>query len=143
MIQTVALMLLIAAEAALVYYNIPAMDSTVTIAGPGIQITVSLLAVMAAVAGAFGLIWLAGLADRAGFERQARQRDATLGAIGEEMMRMKSSAYDRERPPLADIRLRLETMERDLRGIRLRLGVSPQSGGDGEQTHVAAGDRRG
>ncbi len=42
MIQTVALMLLIAAEAALVYYNIPAMDSTVTIAGPGMQITVSL-----------------------------------------------------------------------------------------------------
>jgi len=102
------------------------------------------LALMAAVAGSFVLVWLAGVVDRAALERRLRQRDAALHAMGEEMLLMKSAAYDQERPPLADIRARLDSMERDLRAIRTSVieGADVTDGmsrKDREQAKVTAG----
>ncbi len=124
MLQTVILLLMIAAQAALVVYNNFAIESTLTLTIPwtGMQVTLTHLVMMAFVTGGFALLWLAGVADRAGLERRVRQQDAALNLMGEEMLRMKSSSYDQERPPLDDLRVRLEGIERDLRAIRLRLG---------------------
>lgn len=139
MTQTLIVALLILADAALVYFNLPALESALTLTAPGMQATTSYLALAAGAAGAFLLIWLAGMADRAVLEQSIRQRDATLHAMGEELLRMKSTAYDQERTPLADIRARLETMERDLATIRARLGENPPVIRERE---VPAGDRR-
>ncbi len=142
MVQTIIVILLLLGDAALVYFNLPSLASRVTLAAPGTQARVSHLALMAAVAGAFALVWLAGVADRAGLERRVRQRDATLHAIGEEMLQMKSAAYDRDSPPLHDIRVRLDSMERDLGAIRARLSeIAPVK--DREQAQVPAAEQRG
>jgi hypothetical protein len=127
MVLTVIVLLLLLADAALVYFNIPVMRSPLTLTAPGLAATTSHLALAAGAAGAFVLIWLGGLVDRALVEQRVRQRDATLHAMGEELLRMKSAAYDQERPPLADVRARLEAMERDLQAIRARIGdVAPR-----------------
>ncbi len=144
MVQTLIVVLLILGDAVLVYFNLPALQSQITLTAPGTQATMSHLVLMAAVAGSFVLVWLAGVADRAALERRLRQRNAALHAMGEEMLLMKSAAYDQERPPLADIRMRLDSMERDLRALRTRVvdeaamtdGMSRK---DREQAKVTAG----
>lgn len=140
--QTVLVILLLLGDAALVYYNLSALQAQITLAAPGTQIATTHLVLMAAVGGAFVLMWLAGVADRAVLERMVRQRDTTVHAMSEEMLRMKSVAYDQERPPLHDIRVRLDSMERDLRAIRARVGDGALAK-DREPVQVPAGERRG
>lgn len=139
MAQTVVLLLLIAAEAVLVFYNSAAMQSAITLTGPGMEVKVTQLSLLASAAGAFVLLWLAGLADRAGAQRRVRRQETTLKAMEQEMLRMKSTAYDQERPPLGDVRVRLETMERDLRAIRVRLTEAEALNGERERSHAGQG----
>lgn len=140
MIMTVVVMLLVLADAYFVWYNLSALQAPITFAAPGTAGTISHVVLLGLVAAGFVLLWLAGMADRSLLEQRIRQRDATLHAMGEELLRMKSAAYDQERPPLADIRARLEAMERDIQTIRTR--VDEVAARDRPASGVATGERR-
>jgi hypothetical protein len=140
MIMTVVVILLVLADAFFVWYNLSALQSPITFAAPGTAGTISHIVLLGLVAAGFVLLWLAGLVDRSVLEQRIRQRDATLHAMGEELLRMKSTAYDQERPPLADVRARLEAMERDIQTIRVRLDEATTK--DRPATGLATGERR-
>ncbi len=121
MIQMIIVAVLLLADATLALFHYPRLLRVARLFpnAPGIGITH--IALMTAVGAAFVLIGLAGLADRVIFVRRARahleERDAALHAMGEEMLRMKAACYDQERPPLADIRTRLDALEQGLRAL--------------------------
>jgi hypothetical protein len=140
MIMTVVVILLVLADAFFVWYNLSALQAPITFAAPGTAGTISHIVLLGLVAAGFVLLWLAGLVDRSVLEQRIRQRDATLHAMGEELLRMKSTAYDQERPPLADVRARLEAMERDIQTIRVRLDEATTK--DRPATGLATGERR-
>lgn len=102
-------------------------------------------ALMTVLGAAFVLIGLAGLADRIIFVRRVRarldERDSALHAMGEETLRMKAACYDQERPPLADIRTRLEALEQSLRALLIYAegGESGTAMPDHERTQVPLG----
>lgn len=122
MVQTILVVLLLLLDAVIVRQNITVLGSPFSINVPGIpggpSIAVTPLGLLAGMAGALALLWLVAQAERWVQERQVRERDAALQSMGEELLRIKGSMYDEERPPLADIRLRLDAIERDLRMIR-------------------------
>ena len=143
MIQTIVVIVLLSADIVLAVIHYPNLLRVARIIpnAPGIGVTH--FALMAAVGAAFVLVWLAGLADRVTFMRRIRvrldERDAALHAMGEEMLRMKAACYDQERPPLEDIRARLEAMEQDLHSLRARDESGMGIGADQEREQVALG----
>lgn len=122
MVQTILVVLLLLLDAVVVRQNMTVLGSPASISVPGIpgtpSIAVTPLGLLAGMAGALALLWLVAQAERWVQERQVRERDAALQSMGEELLRIKGSMYDEERPPLADVRLRLDAIERDLRVIR-------------------------
>ncbi|HEX4834861.1 MAG TPA: hypothetical protein VFW01_00860 [bacterium] len=143
MIQTIVVIVLVIADIVLALLHYPNWLRVARIIpnAPGIGVTH--FALMAVVGTAFVLIWLAGLADRLAFMRRIRarldERDAALHAMGEEMLRMKAACYDQERPPLEDIRTRLEAMEQDLHSLRARDESGIGIGADQEREQVPVG----
>ncbi len=143
MIQTIVVIVLLIADIVLALLHYPDLLRVARIIpnAPGIGFTHVVL--MAAVGAAFVVIWLAGLADRIAVMRRVRvrldERDAALHAMGEEMLRMKAACYDQERPPLEDIRTRLEAMEQDLHSLRARDESGIGIGADQEREQVPVG----
>ncbi len=146
MIQTIVVIVLLIADATLALFHYPDLLRVARIFpnAPGIGITH--VALMTVVGAAFLAIGLAGLADRVVFMRRTgarlHERDAALHAMGEEMLRMKAACYDQERPPLAEIRTRLEAVEQGLHSL---LAYAEDGGGgtemaeNHERTQVALG----
>jgi hypothetical protein len=122
MVQLIVVTILLLADAVLVAFNSALMRSPLTISALGARATTSQVALAAGAAGAFVLIWVAGGIDRLDLERRLRQGAAKIRAMHEETQRLKAAAYDQERPPLDDIRARLEFIQRDLQIVRARLG---------------------
>jgi hypothetical protein len=93
----------------------------------GAHITTSQLALQLVSAGAFVVIWAAGAMDRVVWRGLLKKGAAAVKAMADEVQRLKAAAYDQERPPLDDIRARLEYIQRDLQLI-----TSQFAGGGGE-----------
>lgn len=121
MIQTIAVVALLLTDVALALFHFPNLLRVARLfpQAPGIGITH--IALFTAVGAAFLLIGLAGLADRLIFMRRVRarleERDAALRAMGEDVLRMKAACYDQERPPLAEVQVRLDAVEQGLRAL--------------------------
>jgi hypothetical protein len=71
------------------------------------------------------IVWIAGLIDRASLDRRVEQYERTVRFMNEKMMQVKSRAYDDERQPLEDICVRLDALDRDIRGLRARMNREP------------------
>jgi hypothetical protein len=71
------------------------------------------------------LAWIASLLDRGALDRRVQQYERTMRVMSDEMLRVKAKAYDEERQPLEDIRVRLDTLDRDIRGLRARIDREP------------------
>lgn len=121
MVQTVIVVILILADAALVQLNLGALQGPVALAVPGTAgFTVTAMLVLVAAGAALALGWLAGQVDRAILERRVRHRDATLRVMGEELLRLKATAYE-QHPSLVEIHTRLDALDRDLRVLQERV----------------------
>lgn len=141
MVQTVIVILLVLADVALARFNSSALQTPVTVSAPGMQATtISLFSLMIAFAGAIVLVWLAGLIDRAALEQRIRRHERTVRATRDELLETRSSAYVADRSVAADVRARLDAVERDVAALRARTGDVPVR--DRVYPEVTAGDRR-
>jgi len=101
-------------------------------------VAVTGLAIMAAAGAVLVVAWIAGQVDRAVLERQIRRRDTTLHVIGEELarvmgeewVRIRATVDDRESRPWAELRTRLDVIDRDLQGLRERVDRVARDGED-------------
>jgi hypothetical protein len=141
MVQTVIVILLVLADVALARFNSPALQTPVTVSAPGMQATtISLFLLMLAFAGALVLVWLAGLIDRAALEQRMRRHERTVRATRDELLESRSAAYVADRSVTADVRARLDAVERDVAALRARIGDGPVR--ERMYPEVTAGDRR-
>jgi hypothetical protein len=122
MVQTIVVVVLLLADAMVIAFNSTLMRSPLTITLFGRQVTTSQFVLPGGAAAAFLLIWLAGGMDRVLWKGLLRKAGAAVKAMTEEVQRLKAAAYDQERPPLDDIRARLEFIQQDLEIVRTRLG---------------------
>ncbi|HEV2359356.1 MAG TPA: hypothetical protein VGZ23_17335 [bacterium] len=128
MVQTVVIVILLALDAAIVLSNQPAFQGAMTLNVPGLSgqaIVVTMQMLMTAAGAALVLAWIAALVDRAALDRRVQNDERTMRVMSDEMQRVKAKAYDQERQPLEDIRTKLETLDRDIRGLRARLDREP------------------
>lgn len=128
MVQTVVIVILLALDAAIVLSNQPAFQGAMTLNVPGLSgqpIVVAMQMLMTAAGAALVLAWIAALVDRAALDRRVQNDERTMRVMSDEMQRVKAKAYDQERQPLEDIRTKLETLDRDIRGLRARLDREP------------------
>jgi hypothetical protein len=129
MLQTVVVVILLLIDAAVVLANPPALQTSLTLRVPGAGagqatvVTAQMLMIAAGIALVLG--WIASLIDRAALDRRVQQYERTVRVMSDEMLRVKARAYDEERQPLEDIRVRLDTLDRDIRGLRVRLDREP------------------
>jgi len=139
MIQTVIVILLVLADVALIQMNLGHLGAQITLAVPGMApVAVTGLAIMAAAGAVLVVAWIAGQVDRAVLERQIRRRDTTLHVIGEELarvmgeewVRIRATVDDRESRPWAELRTRLDVIDRDLQGLRERVDRVARDGED-------------
>ena len=122
MVQTIVVVVLLLADAIVIAFNTTLMRSPLTIMLFGRQFTTSQFVLPGGAAAAFLLIWLAGGMDRVLWKGLLRKAADAIKAMTEEVQRLKAAAYDQERPPLDDIRARLEFIQHDLQIVRTRLG---------------------
>lgn len=122
MVQTIVVVVLLLADAIVIAFNTTVMRSPLTITLFGRPVTTSQFVLPGGAAAAFLLIWLAGGMDRVLWKGILRKSAAAVKAMTEEVQRLKAAAYDQERPPLDDIRARLEFIQQDLEIVRTRLG---------------------
>jgi hypothetical protein len=123
MVQTIVVVILLAIDAWIVLTNPAAFQTSLALRSSqsaGQVYTVTIRMLMEAAGAALVIAWIAGLIDRAGLDRRVEQYERTTRVMSEEMMRTKARAYDEERGPLEDIRVRLDTLDRDIRGLRAR-----------------------
>jgi len=128
MLQTTVIVLLLAIDAAIVLGNPSAFQHAMTLRMPGAggqTLDVAVQTLMIAAGAALVLAWIAALTDRAALDRRAQHYERTVRVMGDEMRRVKAQAYDQERPPLDDIRVKLDTLDRDIRGLRARIDREP------------------
>lgn len=127
MLQTLVIAILLIVDAALVLSNPSAFQGSLTLRIPGSDQTfaVTMQTLMAAAGGALVLAWIAALMDRAGLDHRVQHYERTMRVMSDEMLRVKARAYDDERQPLEDIRVRLDTLDRDIRGLRARIDREP------------------
>lgn len=129
MLQTIVVVILLAIDAWIVMTNPTAFQMPLTLrtsnSATSQFFTVTIKMLMEGAGAALVIAWLAGLIDRAGLDRRVEQYERTTRVMSEEMVRVKSRAYDEERQPLEDIRVRLDTLDRDIRGLRARIDREP------------------
>jgi hypothetical protein len=128
MVLMIVVLVLLLADGILVAWNGGLMRSPLTVTVFGWQITTSEVAVPAGAAAGFIAIWAAGAVDRMVWRGLLRKGAAAVKAMTEEVQRLKAAAYDQERPPLDDIRARLEFIQRDLQTVRAHLGGDETDG---------------
>ena len=122
MIQTAVVALLLIAGALIVQANLPVLHAQVPLTVPGLEgVQVTYLLVGGAVGAALALVWLAGMADLLVVHRQIRHRDVLLHSLEQELLRMKSAAYDQQQPVLGDIKVRLEALTLEIRNLMGRV----------------------
>ncbi|HKV43686.1 MAG TPA: hypothetical protein VJT32_03260 [bacterium] len=122
MIQTSVVAILLIAGAVIAQANFSTLYSQSSITIPGLAgVAVTHLQVLEGVGAALLLAWLAGAIDGLVLHRQVRQRDELLHSLEQEMLKMKSTAYDQQQPALADIRGRLESLVQEVRNIMTRI----------------------
>jgi len=136
MLQTIIVALFMLLDAIIVRANVSAPQSWVSVAIPwrteGLGLSVTPVELLGAAAAAIVVVLFAGFIDRSVLERRVLQREVVLRTVGSELMRTKTSSYDKERIPLDDVRVRLDTIEREVRAIRSRLDREP-AGAAGSQ----------
>jgi hypothetical protein len=122
MIQTLILIVMLAAGGAIAGMNTSVLHSPVTLSLPGLpNESLTVLQILAGMGGMLVLLWLAGMMDLVIQRVQIRRRDGLLEAKDLEIMRIKAEAYDQQRPALAEIRARLEKLTPPLdRGAPVR-----------------------
>lgn len=122
MIQTLILIVMLAAGGAIAGMNTSALNSPVALSLPGLpNVSLTVLRVLAGMGGLLVLLWLAGMLDLVIHRVQIRRRDGLLEAKDLEIMRIKAEAYDQQRPALAEISARLEKLTTHLdRGAAVR-----------------------
>jgi hypothetical protein len=124
MLQTIIVVILLAIDAWIVLTNPAAFQTSLTLRASGTAgqvYTVTIRQLMEAAGAALIIAWIAGMIDRASLDRRMAQYERTVTVMGDEMARVKARAFDSERQPLEDIRIRLDTLDRDIRGLRARL----------------------
>jgi hypothetical protein len=133
MIQTIAVVVLLLADVTLALLHYPHLLRVARLFPNVPAVGITHIALFTAVGAAFLLIGLAGFADRIVFMRRVRtrleERDATLHAMGDEVLRMKAVCYDQERPPLADVQARLDAIEQGLRALLTSAGSAQDAVG--------------
>lgn len=127
MVQMIVVGVLLLVDITLVVLNLSVMRSPLSISLFGARVTVAQLALPAGAGVAFVLIWLAGAMDRVVWRGLLRKGAAAVKAMNDEVQGLKATAYDQERPPLDDIRARLEYIQRDLQML-----TGQMAGGGGE-----------
>jgi hypothetical protein len=124
MLQTIVVVILLAIDAWIVLTNPAAFQTSLTLhasrtAGQFYTVTIRML--MEGAGAALVIAWIAGMIDRASLDRRMEQHERTVRVMSDEMSRVKAQAYDGERQPLEDIRVRLDALDRDIRGLRVRM----------------------
>jgi hypothetical protein len=128
MLQVILIAILLILDAAIVLTNPSVFQGSLTLRMPGAADQVVVLTIqdlMVAAGAALVLAWIAALIDRGGLDRRVQQYERTTRLMNDEMLRVKAKAYDEERQPLEDIRVRLDTLDRDIRGLRARIDREP------------------
>ena len=128
MLQTLVIVVLLILDAAIVLANPSAFQGSLTLRMPGAAdrfVVLTIQDLMVAAGAALVLAWIAALLDRGGLDRRVQQCERTMRVMSDEMLRVKAKAYDEERQPLEDIRVRLDTLDRDIRGLRARIDREP------------------
>jgi hypothetical protein len=118
------------AGAVLAQQNTAVLHAPVTLTVPGLEgVAPSYLRAFLALGGVLALFWLAGMFDLAILRGHVRRRDALLRAKDQEIMRIKSEAFDQQQPALNDIRARLDKVTLELSAMMARFdaGVSLKS----------------
>ena len=121
MVQTIVVVVLILADAALLQLNLGARQGPLQLTIPwtnGLVVTPMLL--MVAIGMTIVLGWLAAQVDRAILERKIRHRDATLRVMSEELLRLKVATSEQQ-PSLVDMRTRLDMLDREIRNLQERI----------------------
>ncbi len=130
MLQTIVIAILLIAGAAMALANASAFQGSLTLSVPGAAgqtVGVTIHDLVVAAGAALVLAWIAALIDRAGLDRRVQRYERTMRVMSDEMLRVKARVYDEERQPLDDIRVRLDTLDRDIRGLRARIDREPLS----------------
>jgi hypothetical protein len=122
MVQTIVLIVLLLADAIVIAFNTTLMRAPLAISLFGRQVTTAQYVLPGGAAAALLVLWLAGAMDRIVWKGLLRKGAAAVRAMTEEVQRLKAAAYDQERPPLDDIRARLEFIQNNLQIVRSRLG---------------------
>lgn len=144
-ILTLLLIVTVLAGAVLAQQNASILHQPIPLSVPGLEgVPLSYLRVFAALGGLLVLFWIAGMIDLAMLRGQVRNRDALLRAKEQEILRIKSEAFDHQQPTLTDIRARLEKVALEVTAMMARLdaGATLQSARVAqEETRTAALER--
>jgi hypothetical protein len=122
MVQMIVVAVLLLADLIVVAFNMSLMRSPLTVSLFGAHVTTGQFVLPAGAGVAFVLIWAAGAMDRVVWRGLLRKGAAAVKAMTDEVQNLKAAAYDQERPPLDDIRARLEYIQRDLQIVTAHLG---------------------
>ena len=128
MLQTLVILILLAADAWIVLTNPGAFQTLLSlrVSSSSAQVySVTIQTLMEAAGAALVIAWVAGMIDRAALDRRVEHYERTVRVMNDDVARMKARAYDEERQPLEDIRIRLEALDRDVRGLRARIDREP------------------
>ncbi len=131
MLQTIVIALLLILDATVVLMNPSAFQGSLTLRMPGSAdqfLVVTIQDLMGAAGAALVIAWIAALIDRGALDRRIQRDERTMKEMSDEMLRVKAVAYDEERRPLEDIRVRLDALDRDIRGLRARIDREPLPG---------------
>ena len=124
MVQMIAVAVLVFLDLIVIVFNLSLMRSPITVSLLGAQITTRQFALPVGAGVAFVLVWLAGAMDRVVWRALLKKGAGAVKAMTDEAQNLKATAYDQERPPLDDIRARLEYIQHDLQLITGQMGVS-------------------
>lgn len=128
MLQTIVVVILLAIDGWIVLTNPAAVQTSILLrtSSSSAQVyAVTIRMLFEAAGAALIILWIAGLIDRASLDRRVEQYERTVRFMNEKMMQVKSRAYDDERQPLEDICVRLDALDRDIRGLRARMDREP------------------
>lgn len=121
MIQGLLLLLTLIALGVFAQMNASVLHAPASMSIPGSDISLSNLRILAAIGGIAVLLWVAGMADLALLRWHLRRRDALLLTKDQEILRIKSEAYEHQQPALTEMRARLEKISIQVGAMLARL----------------------